>query len=255
MNETAGEKVKVIPGEYRTHDVQVGRHISINFAVIPLFMARFEGAYAKLGRTNMILASAAAHHRLSWIHPFADGNGRVMHLMSYAILRDVLDTGGIWSIARGLARQADECKQHLAMCDLPRRNDLDGRGILSQEALFEFTKFFLQVCIEQVKFMEELVQPKRLHHRIKYWAEEVVSIGKLTLKGINVLEAILYRGALSRSHIQEVLGTRSRHARRIVSDLIDLGVIKAETMRSPFQLAFPARLASRWMPGLFPEKY
>jgi hypothetical protein len=27
--------------------------------------------------TNRLFAIAAAHHRLAWIHPFGDGNGRV----------------------------------------------------------------------------------------------------------------------------------------------------------------------------------
>lgn len=50
--------------------------------------------------------------------------------MSYAILREALDTGGIWSVARGLARNEAKYKQLLMQCDLPRRNDLDGRGNL-----------------------------------------------------------------------------------------------------------------------------
>jgi hypothetical protein len=32
-------------------------------------------------------------------------------------------------------------------------NDLDGRGALSEEALAEFTQFFLKICIDQVTFM------------------------------------------------------------------------------------------------------
>ncbi len=43
-------------------------------------------------------------------------------------------TGGLWSVARGLARNEARYKQHLGACDLPRRNDLDGRGHLSEEA-------------------------------------------------------------------------------------------------------------------------
>ena len=45
----------------------------------------------------------AAHHRLTWIHPFLDGNGRVARLMSHATLLDALHTGAAWSLARGLA--------------------------------------------------------------------------------------------------------------------------------------------------------
>jgi Fic family protein len=35
------------------------------------------------------------HHRLLWIHPFLDGNGRVARLMSYAQFLSLLDTGGV----------------------------------------------------------------------------------------------------------------------------------------------------------------
>ena len=77
------------------------------------------------------MAAAAAHHRLLWIHPFLDGNGRVARLMSYAMLLETLDTNGIWSIARGLARNVADYKAYLADCEMRRRNDLDGRENLS----------------------------------------------------------------------------------------------------------------------------
>ena len=57
-----------------------------------------------------------------------DGNGRVARLMSHAMMLDLLDTGAVWSVARGLARNVEEYKALLANCDQPRRNDLDGRG-------------------------------------------------------------------------------------------------------------------------------
>jgi Fic family protein len=252
--ESTGEKVKVIPGEYRTRDVQVGRHIPVSPGAVPRFMQRFEEVYPKLGRTDTILAAATAHHRLAWIHPFIDGNGRVIRLMSYAVLREALDTGGVWSIARGLARNVEAYKQHLAACDLPRRNDLDGRGHLSEEALAAFTAFFLRTCIDQVKFMEELVQPDRLRTRILLWTEEEIRMGALPPKAGNVLEAVLYRGELPRGDVPGLLGTGARQASRIISALINRGVLTSESTRAPLRLTFPATLASRWMPGLFPEQ-
>ena len=252
--ESTGEKVPVIPGAYRTSDVQVGRHIPVSPGAVPRFMKRFEDVYTKRGRTDTILTSATAHHRLSWIHPFLDGNGRIMRLMSYAVLREALDTGGVWSIARGLARNVDDYKQHLAACDMPRRNDLDGRGHLSEEALAAFTKFFLQICIDQVKFMEDLVQPDRLRTRILLWAEEEIRLDALPPKAGNVLEALLYRGELPRADVPDLVGTGPRQAGRIVSALTERGVLTSESTRAPLRLTFPATLASRWMPGLFPEK-
>ena len=98
------ERVRVAPGELRRRDVKVGRHVSISPGAIPRFLAEFERVYSQLGKTDSILSAAAAHHRLLWIHPFLDGNGRVARLMSHAVLLDTLDTGGIWSVARGFAR-------------------------------------------------------------------------------------------------------------------------------------------------------
>lgn len=252
--ERPGEKVPVVPGEYRTRDVQVGLHIPVSPGAVPRFMERFEEAYTDLGRTDLILAAASAHHRLAWIHPFIDGNGRVIRLMSYAVLRETLDTGGIWSVARGLARNVGEYKKHLAACDLGRRNDLDGRGHLSEEALAAFTEFFLETCIDQVKFMEGLVQPDELRSRMMLWAEEETRMDRLPAKAGNVLEAVLYRGELPRGDVPGLLGVSPRSARRIVSALIDRGVLTSESTRAPLRLTFPAALASRWMPGLFPEK-
>ena len=84
----------------------------------------------------------------------------------------------------------------LIACDLPRRNDLDGRGNLSEEALAGFAKFFLETCIDQVNFMEALVQPDRLRDRILIWTEEEIRADKLPPKAGTILEAILYRGEL-----------------------------------------------------------
>jgi Fic family protein len=248
------ERLPVVPGELRRRDVRVGRHIPISPGAVPRFLSHFEQVYGGVGKTDAILAAAAAHHRLLWIHPFLDGNGRVARLMSHAMLLDSLDTGAVWSVARGFARSESAYKGHLAECDLPRRNDLDGRGNLSEETLASFTRFFLKTCIDQVTFMEGLMQPDRLRTRILLWAEEETRLDKLPPKAGNILEAVLYRGELPRSDAAEILGTTARHARRIVSALSDHGVLTSKGPRDPLLLAFPAVLASRWMPGLFPER-
>jgi Fic family protein len=185
------EKVRVVPGELRHRDVTVGRHVAVSPGAVPRFLSRFEEVYDHLNRTDAILGAPAAHHRLAWIHPFLDGNGRVARLMSHAMLLETLDTGGIWSVARGLARKVDEYKRHLADCDSPRRNDLDGRGSLSEEALARFASFFLSMCIDQVQFMEGLMQPDKLRTRILLWAEEEIRLGALPAKAGNILEVVL----------------------------------------------------------------
>src|ERR1700682_191247 len=248
------ERIRVVPGELRRRDVKVGTHIPVSPGALPRFMGWFEEVYGNLNRTDAILGAAPAHHRLAWIHPFLVGHGRVARLMSHAMLLETLDTGAVWSVARGLARNVEAYKRHLADCDGPRRNDLDGRGALSEEALVGFANFFLGICIDQVKFMESLVQPERLRARIVLWAEEEVRLGTLPPKSGSILEAVLYRGELPRADAAGVLGAGDRHARRIVSALMEQGVLTADGVRAPVRLVFPASLASRWMPGLFPEK-
>lgn len=251
---STGREIPVIPGALREDDVQVGRHIAVSPGAVPRFLERFHGAYRRLGRIDSILAAASAHHRLLWVHPFADGNGRVARLMSHAMLKDALDTKGIWSVARGLARDEKKYKHHLAACDMTRRNDLDGRGNLSEEELAKFTRFFLETCIDQVTFMESLMKPDRLRDRVMIWAEELIRAGELPAKSDTVLKAVLYQGELLRAEAVSLLGVSERAARRVTSALLDIGALTSESTRAPLHLAFPAKFAERWMPGLFPDK-
>lgn len=249
------EEIEVVPGKLRAMDVSVGRHIAISPGAVPRFLARFDNVYSNLGKSESVLSTAAAHHRLLWIHPFLDGNGRVARLMSYAQMLHTLDTGGVWSIARGLARNEAKYKEHLMACDSPRRGALDGRGNLSEEALAAFTKFFLEVCIDQVKFMESLVEPNLLRTRILIWAEEETRLSKMHDGVPKVIEALLYRGELQRGELPDIVGLGERQTRRtIITPLLARGVLTSPTDRGPLRLAFPSELASRWMPGLFPPE-
>jgi Fic family protein len=252
-NPDTNERLRVVPGELRRRDVRVGRHLPVSPGALPRFLSRFEEVYGSLGKAEGLIAAAAAHHRLLWMHPFLDGNGRVARLMSHAMLLSILDSGAVWSVARGLARNVVQYKSLLSNCDRARRNDLDGRGALSEEALAEFTRFFLTVCIDQVRFMEGLVQPDRLRARVLVWANEEVALGSLPAQATRILEAILHRGELPRGEIGSITGTGDRQGRRLVASLLDRGVLASGSSRAPLHLAFPAELAQRWMPGLFPD--
>jgi hypothetical protein len=48
--------------------------------------------------------------------------------------------------------------------------------------------------LDQIKFMEGLVQPDHLRTRILLWAEEEARLDKLPAKAGAVIEAVLYRG-------------------------------------------------------------
>ena len=102
--------------------------------------------------------------------------------------------------------------------------------------------------------MESLMRPDRLRDRILIWAEEEIRAGTLPPKSDTVLKAVLYQGRIERGEVEVILGTSDRTARRVTSGLLEAGVLSSASTRAPLKLAFPAKYAGRWMPGLFPEQ-
>lgn len=247
------EKVSVEPGALRTRDVKVGRHLAISPGSVPRFLGRLEQSHKSLGRIDRILSAACGHHRLLWVHPFLDGNGRVARFVSHAALKSSLTTSGPWSLARGLARRENEYRTHLAYCDEPRRGSLYGRGTLSESALANFAEFFLETCIDQVDFMSGLMQPHKLHDRVLTWAHEEIRSGTLPRRADAVLTAILYRGELGPGEIVRLTGPGQRSIQRVTPALVKSGVIRSEPSSSRLRFAFPIGLATRFLPRFFPE--
>src|SRR5262249_4823092 len=133
-------------------------------------MDRFSEIYrpSRLDQVQRMIAAAASHHRLTWIHPFLDGNGRVARLFTHAYFAYTrVNARGLWTLSRGLARNRAEYMQRLAFADLPRMGDLDGRGNLSEKALVEFSSFFLSVAIDQIRFMIRVLDINSLRENIE----------------------------------------------------------------------------------------
>jgi Fic family protein len=255
QNPDTGERLAVIPGELRKGWVQVGRHIPPDAVVLPRFLNRFAEAYdqSRLSHVRRIIALGAAHHRLLWIHPFYDGNGRVARLMSHATLQRCGVGSSLWSVARGLARNVESYKAQLMAADEPRRGDLDGRGTLSTQALINFCEFFLTICIDQVDFMASLLAPQDLLRRMRLHVEEEVSAGHLPKGAIYILREALLAGDVPRGRAGEITGYGERMARNVVSALLKKGYLKSESPRSPLVLSFPLDAVGRWFPRLYPS--
>ncbi len=254
-NPDTGERLRVVAGELRKGWVQVGRHIPPAAESLPRFLKRFELTYdvQKLSRVRQIIALGAAHHRLLWIHPFYDGNGRVTRLMSYASLLRCGVGSSLWSVARGLARNVQNYKALLMAADEPRRGDLDGRGTLSTQTLTAFCEFFLTICIDQVEFMAALLEPNELLRRMRQHIEEEMQAGNLPKGSFLLLREALLAGEVPRGRTPEITGYGERMARNVVSDLIKKGYLKSESSRSPLVLAFPIDAVERWFPKLYPS--
>ena len=253
-DEKTGERLEIVPGEWRKRDVQVGHHLPPPHEDLPRFMARFDKAYLSptLSKTRQIQTVGAVHHRLLWIHPFLDGNGRVARLMSHALFKRLGIGTSLWSIARGLARNEERYKALLAQADNPREGDRDGRGTLTQRGLIEFCKFFLDRSVDQVRFMSGLLEPVTLLTRIEIYVEEEVRTKRLLRGSFAVLREAVMSGEVERSKIPMLTGYEERGARNVTAGLVDRGMLTAATHRAPLRLAFPVDAAERWFPNLYP---
>jgi Fic family protein len=253
-NPDTGERIRVVPGELRSRDVVVGRHVPPPAEDLPAFMARLEQAYdpALFSKPRQAVAVAAAHHRFLWIHPFLDGNGRVARLMSHAMLLDLGVGSALWSISRGLARNSAEYKRLLMAADAPRKGNLDGRGALSQSALVDFCRFFLECCLDQVRYMRELLEPSELQRRIELYVRDEESAERLPKRSFAVLREALLSGELERGRVPGLIDASERTARRVISALVEKRLLVSGSHKAPLRLGFPVDVVERWFPRLYP---
>jgi Fic family protein len=251
------KRVRVQPGELRDGEVVVGQHLPPEAAALPRFLERFELAYApaNLSQMRQVIAVAAAHHRFVWIHPFYDGNGRVVRLMSHAMLKRLGVGSSLWSVARGLARNVGNYKALLMAADKPRQNDLDGRGNLSQTALIEFCEFFLSTCVDQVEYMRSILEPAELLRRMEIYTEEEVRAGRLPKGSFPLLREALLAGEFERGQAPIITSYKERMARMVLAQLLESGLLVSAGHRASVRLGFPIGVVERWFPALYPANF
>lgn len=247
------EGLDVPPGHWRDVPVAVFRHEPPLAASIPRFLARADEVYARPWGLDMLLVAAAcAHHRLIWVHPFLDGNGRACRLQLHTCLHQLTD--GLWSVNRGLARQRERYYQCLSEADMARQGDLDGRGNLSQRMLVQWCEFFIDVCQDQVEFMTQLLQPQTLKTRL----EALIRVRTAEREGYRTelilpLLHVLATGPVSRGDFARMTGLGETTARKSMSQLLKDGLLKSDSHRSEVRIGIPLDSLNILFPNLYPE--
>lgn len=226
------------PGQLRTEAgllVKVGEHLAPSPEIVVPMLERMQQVYGRIGDSRMrLLAALAYHHRLAWVHPFPDGNGRLVRLITHVHLNQLGLASPLWSLSRGLARQQSAYYERLANADVPRRGDLDGRGQLSRAALLEFIEFMLDVCLDQVHYMRGALQLAPIRDRL----DQIIGLHpRLRAAGIRpeaaaALQALLAQGTMPRSDFKTFLGLGERLAIDQLQRLIRLGLVEGPTPKS-----------------------
>ncbi len=251
-----GTTKQVIPGELRIDNVTVGRHMAPAHDALPSFLSRFQTGYhpSELNAVDKVIAAAASHHRLAWIHPFLDGNGRVTRLFTHAyLIKAEVDGHGLWTVSRGFSRNRNAYLIALTGADEHRHGSLDGRGNLSNRGLVDFCTFFLQTALDQIDFMSGLLDLDGLQKRITGYVERQVSFGELPVEASFLLREALLRGEVPRGEASRITGRPERTARRILKSLLDKKLLSAATEKGAVRLSVPASVTGYYFPRLYPE--
>ncbi|MET0265748.1 MAG: Fic family protein [Duganella sp.] len=243
----------IVPGQIRDRDVEVGRHIAPGAASLPAFLDRLDQVYGTAhGWERTLIAAACAHHRVAWVHPFLDGNGRATRMQSHCALWKL--SQGLWSPSRGFARSTAAYYAALHNADSPRRGDLDGRGNLSAAGLFEWVRYFLDICEDQVSYMAKMLALDGIKQRI-----EALVIFRATQDKAMRQEAILpllhtfALGPVTRGEFAQMTGLGERSARTLLSKLLADKLLLSDSMYGPVRFGLPLDALGLLFPNLYPE--
>lgn len=248
-----GQGIPIHAGQLRQIEVEIGRHIPPIAASIPAFLKRYDETYTRNIRIeDQLIYIAAAHQRMAWVHPFVDGNGRAIRLQTHSALWPI--SQGLWSVARGMARQRSDYYRYLEDADNPRRGDLDGRGNLSDQTLSQWCGWFIGQCEDQVNFMQKMLHldsmQKRIGALITFRAAHDKGIRK---EAIAPLYHLYLAGSTTRGTFQQMTGLGERTARNLLARLLETGLVTSAGHTSPVRMGFPLDALQFLLPDLYPE--
>ena len=251
----------LIPGQLRQRDVEVGVHVAPSFNDVPSLMKSFFDIYHpdRFAGERKVIAVMAAHHRLAWIHPFVDGNGRVARLLTDLLLRAVgLESEGVWCLSRGLAKNIDRYKLALAGADTLRQGDYDGRGALTESGLIAFIDFMLDMALDQVGYMEGLLQLKTMKKRITSYVQarndhRVQNYGEINPIAAQVLYHAFVEGSIGRGQATTLTNMPERSGRRVITQLREEGLLGEVSPKSELTWEIPEHAEPWYFPQLTPQ--
>lgn len=245
----------VKPGQLRDVDVSVdGRSLhGPDFRNLPELLSSFAQAYApqRWHGDDRLVAMAASHHRLTWLHPFRDGNGRVARLFSGLYLAaSGINKSNLWSLSRGLSRSKKQYMFELWATDTP---DEESGHHFNEDLLTDFCEYFLTVCLDQIGFMEKLLRLDQIEARIDWYVQSRYKQNRQSIhpEAARLLRAVFMIGSVVRGKASEILNMSERSARRVVSALLEEGLLQSPSHRASLTVGLP--LAA--LPFYFPDLY
>lgn len=245
-----------VPGEWRTRDVGVGTHVPVSAGMVEAFMAHFDRGYAKIRPEWFLIATAASHHRLAWIHPFTDCNGRIARKYTRALLRTGGANPSLWSLSRGLSMERGRYFEALERADWPPQGAMDGRGTLSEKGLAMFIDYFLDTCETQIAFMARFLDRAGLERRLEGLWHDDIEAGRIDPRLRNPLLRMYREGCVTIDSLADMSNMTVDEMGLMLRPLLDSRrVAPGEVGGGTIKLAFPLAGSEAVFPDLLGGKH
>lgn len=181
------------PGEYRNSNVAIAKsnHLPPEVFKVNEYMDElFDFINAEDSPKYDLLKTAIAHHRFVWIHPFGNGNGRTVRLLTYAML---VKQGFSIHVGRIINPTAVFCSNRDDYYNFLGKADLG-----TEEGLLEWCQYVLKGLKEEIEKIDKLLDYEYLKKEVLIPTLEF----SLENKYINKLEFQILKRTVEKAIIQ-----------------------------------------------------
>ncbi len=190
------------PGQYRHYSVSIGQseHLPPDSIKVPDYMNELTSFINHEDSPKYdLMKIALAHHRFGWIHPFSNGNGRTVRLLTYALLIKYgfnVQAGG-----RVLNPTAVFCNDRNKYYEMLSKADLG-----THEGLEEWCTYVLGGISAELKKVDQLTSLQFLSQKILFPAI-AFALEKNALSNIEakILRKSVTAGIIKAGDLKEVL--------------------------------------------------
>jgi Fic family protein len=244
------------PGAWRRSPVDAARGAQPD--QIPELLDLWQGVYSKpFPREQGVVAAICAGQRLLAVRPFERGTGRTARLHTQLVLAALGVTRGLWSPLRGMAKDRDSYRNLLRRA-LAAASE---REAARREALGAYAAWLLVACLAEAQAARERLDPKRLEARLVdllgWLGAHPWPIGsERSVVKPEAFEALHYAaitGPVERARFIAMLGLQHRTGRRVLSSLIDCGLLVSDSSRAPVRFNLPWPSLRLLFPDVWPE--
>lgn len=209
-------------GCYRKKQVRisVSQHLPPDMISVPSYMTELVSFINEdHGHKYDLLKVALVHHRFGWIHPFGNGNGRTVRLLTYAMLLkygfNIGDYGRLINPTAIFCCDREKYYEMLSIAD-------EG----TDEALLTWSKYVLDGLLSERKKLNVLLDYESVKNKIfKPAIDSALSSGFISKDEHNFISFISQSGSITASKISKQFNLNSDQASYRIKSLKKKGLI------------------------------